>query len=99
MPDLSIEVDDLEAVIAWVRAAGIAFEYGPVDEPWGVRRFLRPRSFWTSAQHSLARSVIYFRAAKLAENGSEPRSPAGADRFIIDAHFIRGRIVGSYFAR
>ncbi len=39
VPDLSIEVDDLEAVIARVRAEGIAFEYGPADEPWGVRRF------------------------------------------------------------
>ncbi|MBN9453986.1 MAG: VOC family protein [Bosea sp.] len=39
MPDFSIEVDDLEAVLAWVRAAGHAIVYGPVDEPWGVRRF------------------------------------------------------------
>lgn len=39
VPDLSIEVDDLEATLAKVRAAGFAVEYGPVDEPWGVRRF------------------------------------------------------------
>jgi catechol 2,3-dioxygenase-like lactoylglutathione lyase family enzyme len=39
VPDLSIEVDDLEDTIAKVRAAGFAVEYGPVDEPWGVRRF------------------------------------------------------------
>jgi catechol 2,3-dioxygenase-like lactoylglutathione lyase family enzyme len=38
-PDLSIEVDDLDEAIRRVRAAKIAFEYGPVDEPWGVRRF------------------------------------------------------------
>ena len=38
-PDLSIEVDDLDAALARVRAAGIAIEYGPADEPWGVRRF------------------------------------------------------------
>ncbi|CAM5766967.1 VOC family protein [Bosea minatitlanensis] len=39
VPDLSIEVDDLEAVLARVAAAGLAIEYGPADEPWGVRRF------------------------------------------------------------
>ncbi|AOK65541.1 VOC family protein [Burkholderia multivorans] len=38
-PDLSIEVDDLDETLARVRAAGIAVEYGPADEPWGVRRF------------------------------------------------------------
>ena len=39
VPDLSIEVDDLDAALARVKAAGIAIEYGPTDEPWGVRRF------------------------------------------------------------
>lgn len=39
VPDLSIEVDDFDAVLARVEARGIAVEYGPVDEPWGVRRF------------------------------------------------------------
>jgi len=38
-PDLSIEVDDLEAALLRVGKMGIAIEYGPVDEPWGVRRF------------------------------------------------------------
>jgi len=39
VPDLSIEVDDLDAVLARMRAAAFEVEYGPVDEPWGVRRF------------------------------------------------------------
>ena len=39
VPDLSIEVDDLQQVLDRVHAAGIALEYGPADEPWGVRRF------------------------------------------------------------
>jgi catechol 2,3-dioxygenase-like lactoylglutathione lyase family enzyme len=39
VPDLSIEVDDLEAVLARMRAANVPIEYGPADEPWGVRRF------------------------------------------------------------
>jgi len=39
VPDLSIEVDDLEATLLKVRTAGYAVEYGPADEPWGVRRF------------------------------------------------------------
>ena len=39
VPDLSIEVDDVEEALRRVRAAGAAIEYGPADEPWGVRRF------------------------------------------------------------
>lgn len=39
VPDLSIEVDDLDAVHRRVTEAGIPIEYGPVSEPWGVRRF------------------------------------------------------------
>jgi catechol 2,3-dioxygenase-like lactoylglutathione lyase family enzyme len=39
VPDLSIEVDDLEAALTRVKRAKIPIEYGPVDEPWGVRRF------------------------------------------------------------
>jgi len=39
MPDLSIEVDDVDATLAGMKAAGFAVEYGPADEPWGVRRF------------------------------------------------------------
>ncbi|KQV40105.1 VOC family protein [Massilia sp. Root335] len=39
VPDLSIEVDDLDEVLRRVAAAGLALEYGPALEPWGVRRF------------------------------------------------------------
>jgi catechol 2,3-dioxygenase-like lactoylglutathione lyase family enzyme len=39
VPDLSIEVDDLDAVYQRAVAAGFAIEYGPKREPWGVRRF------------------------------------------------------------
>ncbi|GLR51411.1 VOC family protein [Shinella yambaruensis] len=39
VPGLSIEVDDVEAVHAAVVRGGYRVEYGPVDEPWGVRRF------------------------------------------------------------
>jgi catechol 2,3-dioxygenase-like lactoylglutathione lyase family enzyme len=35
VPDLSIEVDDLEEALARVKNAKIAIEYGPADEPWG----------------------------------------------------------------
>jgi catechol 2,3-dioxygenase-like lactoylglutathione lyase family enzyme len=38
-PDLSIEVDDLDAALRRMREANIAIEYGPAEEPWGVRRF------------------------------------------------------------
>ena len=39
VPDLSIEVDDIDAARKAMTAAGFRIEYGPVDEPWGVRRF------------------------------------------------------------
>jgi|AntDryMetagUQ313_1029471.scaffolds.fasta_scaffold00058_10 catechol 2,3-dioxygenase-like lactoylglutathione lyase family enzyme len=39
VPDLSIEVDNLQEVLERMHAAGIALDYGPADEPWGVRRF------------------------------------------------------------
>jgi catechol 2,3-dioxygenase-like lactoylglutathione lyase family enzyme len=39
VPALSIEVDDLDEVLGRVKAAGQPIEYGPQQEPWGVRRF------------------------------------------------------------
>ena len=39
VPDLSIEVDDVEEALTRARKAGVAIEYGPATEPWGVRRF------------------------------------------------------------
>lgn len=39
VPDLSIEVDDLDETHARALRAGFSIEYGPVSEPWGVRRF------------------------------------------------------------
>jgi catechol 2,3-dioxygenase-like lactoylglutathione lyase family enzyme len=39
VPDLSIEVDDLDAALQRMKNAKVAIEYGPADEPWGVRRF------------------------------------------------------------
>ena len=39
VPDISIEVDDVEEALARIRKAKIGIEYGPADEPWKVRRF------------------------------------------------------------
>lgn len=39
LPDLSIEVDDLDTALQRFRDANVAIEYGPAHEPWGVRRF------------------------------------------------------------
>jgi catechol 2,3-dioxygenase-like lactoylglutathione lyase family enzyme len=39
LPDLSIEVDDVDAAILRMKNAGFPIVYGPADEPWGVRRF------------------------------------------------------------
>ena len=39
VPDLSIEVDNIETVLARIKKGGVRIEYGPQSEPWGVRRF------------------------------------------------------------
>ena len=39
VPDLSIEVDNLSMTYQRAVDAGYQPEYGPVTEPWGVRRF------------------------------------------------------------
>jgi catechol 2,3-dioxygenase-like lactoylglutathione lyase family enzyme len=39
VPDLSIEVDDVDATLAEMTSAGFSVEYGPANEPWSVRRF------------------------------------------------------------
>lgn len=39
VPDLSIEVDDLDDIHARLVRAGVPIEYGPTSETWGVRRF------------------------------------------------------------
>jgi catechol 2,3-dioxygenase-like lactoylglutathione lyase family enzyme len=39
VPEVSIEVDDIEEALRRMRAAKVPIEYGPADEPWGVRRF------------------------------------------------------------
>jgi catechol 2,3-dioxygenase-like lactoylglutathione lyase family enzyme len=39
VPDVSIEVDDLTATLQKMQAGGFTVEYGPVTEPWGVKRF------------------------------------------------------------
>ncbi|MEU2795012.1 VOC family protein [Streptomyces sp. NPDC007117] len=39
VPDLSVEVDDVDAVYAAVRARGAEIVHPLQDEEWGVRRF------------------------------------------------------------
>ncbi len=39
VPDLSIEVDDVNATYDRARSMGCEFRYDLTDEPWGVRRF------------------------------------------------------------
>ena len=39
VPDISIEVDDVDAALLRMKSAGFPILYGPADEPWGVRRF------------------------------------------------------------
>jgi len=52
VPDLSIEVDNLDDVYRNVRRGGVAVEYGPASEPWGARlvrpsrQYPQPRLIW-----------------------------------------------------
>jgi catechol 2,3-dioxygenase-like lactoylglutathione lyase family enzyme len=39
VPDLSIEVDDVDRIHRRALAQGLEIVYGITDEPWGVRRF------------------------------------------------------------
>ena len=39
VPDISIEVDDVDMVYERARTAGYEIAYDIADEPWGVRRF------------------------------------------------------------
>jgi len=39
VPDISIEVDDVDAVYARSKARGCEIVHEITDEPWGVRRF------------------------------------------------------------
>ena len=39
VPDISIEVDDLDEAFQRCRNAKLTIEYGPAIEDWGVRRF------------------------------------------------------------
>ena len=40
VPEISIEVDNLDEVLETARALGHDILYGPEDESWGVRRFM-----------------------------------------------------------
>lgn len=39
LPAITIAVHDLDAILARLRATGAEPVYGPVIEPWGIRRF------------------------------------------------------------
>jgi catechol 2,3-dioxygenase-like lactoylglutathione lyase family enzyme len=39
VPNISIEVDDLDQVLKLTVEKGYPIEYGPAHEPWGVHRF------------------------------------------------------------
>lgn len=39
VPDISVEVDDVEEIYRRAKSAGFEIVYDLTDEPWGVRRF------------------------------------------------------------
>lgn len=72
VPDLSIEVDDLDEALHRMRAAGIAIEYGPADEPWGVRRFFVRDPFGRLI------NILQHRSEAFSSREPDPTSPEGA---------------------
>jgi catechol 2,3-dioxygenase-like lactoylglutathione lyase family enzyme len=53
---LTLEVDDVDAEHARLAAAGVEILHGPVDEPWGQRRFLLrdPAGVWVDVVQQTA---------------------------------------------
>jgi catechol 2,3-dioxygenase-like lactoylglutathione lyase family enzyme len=64
VPALSIEVDDVDALYATVRARGYTIVYPLTDEPWGVRRF------FTRDPQGLVVNIVSHRA--IAERDATP---------------------------
>ncbi len=53
MPDLSIEVDDLDSALTHVKEAEVPMEDGPVEEAMGSSTFLcKEESIWEARQYS-----------------------------------------------
>jgi catechol 2,3-dioxygenase-like lactoylglutathione lyase family enzyme len=83
VPDLSIEIDNLDEVYQRALAAGFPIEYGPVTEPWGVRRFYMRdpvgrlvNILFTAKQSDLAgvtaRNLPFWQVIRLGENLTFP---------------------------
>ena len=70
VPDLSIEVDNLQEVLERMHAAGIALDYGPADEPWGVRRLAAAPSVPTGPGGEPVNDSFFFVHRTLTGNGS-----------------------------
>src|SRR5262245_20569337 len=78
LPDLSIEVDNVDEIYTRAKAAGFEITYGIADEPWGVRRFY-VRDPLGKIQYSGARVIDPNKAAgaRLKRNRRQPRSFLG----------------------
>ncbi len=63
-PDVSIEVDDLDAVHARAVASGAEIVHPPTIEPWGVRRF-----FVRDPNGAVINVREAFRSRRLAQSG------------------------------
>ncbi len=57
VPDLSIEVDDIEEALRRMKKAEIKIEYGPADEPWERSPLLRARPVRQAGQYPDAQII------------------------------------------
>jgi catechol 2,3-dioxygenase-like lactoylglutathione lyase family enzyme len=80
-PDLSIEVDDLDAALERVRTAGFPIER-PAVEPWGVRRFYTrdPLGKLVNILASAGPECRRLSRARTSVARQEPTPPAGRRR-------------------
>ena len=53
VPDISIEVDNVNQAYKRMKEGKFKIEYDITDEPWGVRRFFCSRPIWEASEYSL----------------------------------------------
>ena len=72
VPDISVEVDDLEEAKRRVLDAGLAIEYGPAKEEWGVRRDMIANVWGPRTRRDFLRLRAHENAEKTALSGRVP---------------------------
>lgn len=81
VPDLSIEVDDLDEALRRVQAHQVPVEYGPVQEPWGRTTLLCAGPAGQARQHPPARVAVL-----IANSRASPELPFTVPSTVTRSH-------------